>query len=361
MYYALMMFYAMDYPMDHPDRVAPGKALRKFIVEKETDAFTVTCQSPVWDTSLAIEALLETEELRAIAAAEKGVNWLMPLQTLDVKGDWAKARPNLRPGGWCFFYFCQYFPDVDSTGASLQAIHKLSVLKHSDKHACAFSRGMEWLIGMQSKNGGWGAWDVDHNNFMYLKNISVADRGSFLDHPLVDCNGNILVSLAQYGQNISNSEAVRRAVNFLYSKQEPNRSWFAQWGINYIYGTIVKAVHWILSIQNPDGGWGEHVDSYKGGYKGHVLAPSTASQTSWCLFSLMKAVDITHPAITAGVNYLLNTQHLNTTTTGQWYEEEYAGTGRPEILYVRYNGYSKYFPLYVLAMYWKKIFAKPQE
>jgi squalene-hopene/tetraprenyl-beta-curcumene cyclase len=226
----------------------------------------------------------------------------------------------------------------------------------------AIARAKEWIVGMQSGNGGWGAFDAD-NEYYYLNNIPFADHGALLDPPTEDVSARCLSMLAQLGDG--ESPAAARAIAYLCKTQAPDGSWYGRWGVNYIYGTwsvlsalnaagfsreapeMRKAVAWLAAIQNDDGGWGEDGSSYKLDYRGYERAPSAASQTAWALLGFMAAGEIDHPAVARGIKYLAATQGGD----GFWNEERYTGTGFPRVLYLRYHGYAKFFPLWALARY----------
>jgi len=219
-------------------------------------------------------------------------------------------------------------------------------------------------LGMQSKNGAWGAFDAD-NEFYYLNNIPFADHGALLDPPTEDVTARCLSMLAQFGETAANSDAVRRAIDYLRRTQLAEGSWYGRWGMNYIYGTwsvlsalnaagvdhaapeMRKARDWLIAIQNGDGGWGEHGSSYKLDYKGYERAPSTASQTAWALLGLMATGGVDRPAVARGIAYLTAQQG----TDGFWNEPRYTATGFPRVFYLRYHGYAKFFPLWALARY----------
>jgi squalene-hopene/tetraprenyl-beta-curcumene cyclase len=215
---------------------------------------------------------------------------------------------------------------------------------------------------MQSKNGGWGAFDADNEHY-YLNHIPFADHGALLDPPTEDVSARCVSMLAQLGA--ANTEVVRRGVKYLRETQKPDGSWFGRWGMNYIYGTwsvlcalnaagihpqsweIRRAVAWLLKVQNEDGGWGEDGGSYTLDYIGYEPAPSTASQTAWAILGLMAAGECDHPAVARGVNYLIKTQGQD----GFWPEARYTAVGFPRVFYLRYHGYAKFFPLWAIARY----------
>lgn len=348
----------------HKEKAAIARdSVERLLVIKEDEAYCQPCLSPVWDTALASQALLETGSPEAIAHARKGLDWLVPLQVLETKGDWIVRRPDLRPGGWAFQYANPHYPDLDDTAVIIMAMDRARRSAGENSYDAAIARGVEWIKGMQSANGGWAAFDVD-NIYEYLNNIPFADHGALVDPPTEDVAARCVSMLAQLGENL-NSPAVARGVQYLLSRQLRDGSWFGRWGLNYIYGTwsvlcalnaagmpssapeIRKAVSWLLAIQNADGGWGEDGSSYRLGYTGHESAPSNASQTAWALLALMAAGEAHHPAVARGVGFLVQTQGED----GLWNEERYTGTGFPRVFYLRYHGYRKYFPLWALARY----------
>ncbi|MFH5926405.1 squalene--hopene cyclase [Roseomonas xinghualingensis] len=361
---AVMMYDALGYPPEHPDRAIARQAIEKLLVAREDEAYCQPCVSPVWDTALAAHALMEVGGEAAATAAARGLDWLKPLQELEVKGDWAEIRPHLRPGGWAFQYRNPHYPDLDDTAVVVMAMdrarHQLPI---GDRYDEAIARGTEWTAGLQSGNGGWGAFDAD-NIRHYLNNIPFADHGALLDPPTADVSARCVSMLAQLGEK-PESPRLRAAIDYLEREQEADGSWFGRWGVNYIYGTwsalcalnaagfdnsrpsVRQGADWLISIQNADGGWGEDCESYKLDYRGHEPAPSTASQTAWALLGLMAAGAVDHPAVARGIEYLRRTQDEN----GLWQQEAYTGGGFPRVFYLRYHGYPKFFPLWALARY----------
>ena len=360
---SVMMFDALGFPPDHPDRAIARRAIEKLLVVKEDEAYCQPCVSPIWDTALAAHALMETGDARAEEAAERAVEWLVPHQVLDVVGDWADQRPNLRPGGWAFQYGNAHYPDTDDTAVVVMAMDRIQAKRAGGGYDTAVARGREWIDGMQSRNGGWGAFDAD-NTYYYLNNIPFADHGALLDAPTVDVSARCLGMMAQLGEP-ADSAKLTAGVRYILEDQESDGSWFGRWGVNYVYGTwsalcalnaagvepsapvMRKAVSWLRAIQNPDGGWGEDCDSYKLDYRGYEPAASTASQTAWALLGLMAAGEVDSPAVARGIAYLSATQDAE----GLWPQEEYTGGGFPRVFYLRYHGYPAYFPLWALARY----------
>jgi squalene-hopene/tetraprenyl-beta-curcumene cyclase len=357
---SVMMLDALGVPESDPHRAIARKSIEKLLVVHSHEAYCQPCVSPIWDTGLVCHTLLEAGGERAAAQARKGLDWLAPKQILGVEGDWTARRPDLRPGGWAFQYANPHYPDVDDTAVVVMAMHRQQRAGSDFDRSIAPAR--EWILGMQSSNGAWGAFDAD-NEYHYLNNIPFADHGALLDPPTEDVTARCVSMLAQIGDR--KSAAVARAVDYLRRTQLEEGSWYGRWGMNYIYGTwsvlcalnaagvapgtpeIRKAVAWLARIQNPDGGWGESGDSYKLDYRGYEAAPSTASQTAWALLALMAAGEVDHPAVARGIEYLSRTQGKD----GFWDEPLYTATGFPRVFYLRYHGYSKFFPLWALARY----------
>ena len=361
---SVMMFDVLGYPENYPPRAIARKSVEKLLAVHEHEAYCQPCVSPVWDTGLVCHTLLEVGGERATAEAKRGLDWLTPKQILDVRGDWIARRPDLRPGGWAFQYANAHYPDVDDTAVVAMAMDRVQNLSGLKDFDASLVRAKEWILGMQSANGAWGAFDAD-NEFYYLNNIPFADHGALLDPPTEDVTARCLSMLAQFGETAANSEAVKRAIDYLRRTQLSEGSWYGRWGMNYIYGTwsvlsalnaagidhaapeMRKAREWLIAIQNDDGGWGEDGSSYKLDYKGYERAPSTASQTAWALLGLMASGDVDHPAVARGIAYLTAQQGAD----GFWNEPRYTATGFPRVFYLRYHGYAKFFPLWALARY----------
>lgn len=359
----VMLFHVLGMPADHPETITARAALDRLVTQNGDEGFCQPCKSPVWDTALAAHAMMETKP-NEMEDVERALDWLNPRQILDVKGDWSYQRPDLRPGGWAFEYNNHFYPDLDDTAAVVMAMDRARGKTGTRAYDQAIARAHEWVLGMQCTNGGWGAYDVD-NDATYLNKIPFADHGALLDPPTPDVTGRCLSMLAQLGERPTNSEAVRRGLDYLFREQHPEGSWFGRWGINYIYGTWCvlsafnavgldpdhpatrRGVAFLERVQNSDGGWGEGDQSYALDYERLQPSPSTPSQTAWALIGLMAVGRLDSPAVSRGVAHLTETQDRD----GIWDEAHFTGTGFPRVFYLRYNGYPQYFPLWALARY----------
>jgi len=359
---SVMMFDTLGFAPDQPPAATAWAAVRKLLVIEPDRAWCQPCLSPVWDTGLAGHALAEAEGAAAKPVAAS-CEWLRHRQILDVAGDWTVRRPRLRPGGWAFQYWNDYYPDVDDTAVVGMLLHR----NGDPVHAQAIDRAREWVIGMQSVgrgrfDGGWGAFEPE-NTHLHLNHIPFADHGALLDPPTADVTARCVSFLAQIGMSADDA-VMRRAVAFLRREQEPEGSWFGRWGTNYIYGTwsvlcalnaagvpqddpaIRRAVAWLLSVQREDGGWGEDEETYNTAPHGRYNE-STPSHTAWALLGLMAAGESDQPAVARGIEYLMATQRPD----GEWAELPYNAVGFPRVFYLRYHGYRLYFPLLALARY----------
>jgi squalene-hopene/tetraprenyl-beta-curcumene cyclase len=359
---AVMALKILGYPEDHPDFVRGVKALDDLLVVHGDEAFCQPCVSPVWDTCLSLLALFGAGVSPEHAGVSRAVDWLFKKQ-IPVPGDWSYWAPDLEPGGWAFQFENTLYPDVDDTPVVLMAILRAGGADREEyRHRIA--RAINWVVGMQSSDGGWGAFDIN-NNHLYLNNIPFADHGALLDPSTSDLTARCisLLSFLGYGPDFP---PIAKALGFLRKQQEKCGAWFGRWGVNYLYGTcsvlmalrqlgedmkqpyIQKAVSWLKSVQNQNNGWGESCHTYEDpGLAGR--GASTASQTAWALLGLMAAGEVKNAAVQRGINYLLNTQNKY----GGWNEPYYTGTGFPGTFYLRYHGYSQYFPLWALGLYRK--------
>ncbi|MEM7424071.1 MAG: squalene--hopene cyclase, partial [Pseudomonadota bacterium] len=299
---AVMMFRVLGYRDDHPHMRTAVDAVEKLMTERGSDLYFQPCLSPVWDTSLAAHALMETgsaDDGRLIEA----LDWLADKQVLEHVGDWAVRRPGLRPGGWAFQYENPDYPDVDDTAVVAMAMHRADPERYREN----IGRACEWMAGMQSRSGGWGAFDPENEHY-YLNSIPFADHGALLDPPTVDVTARCVGCLAQVDAELY-ADSIRRGIGFIQREQEADGSWFGRWGANYIYGTwsalvalkgagedmdapyVRRAVEWLKTRQLSDGGWGEGLESYED-WGGSGSRSSTASQTSWAVLGLISAGEI---------------------------------------------------------------------
>jgi squalene-hopene/tetraprenyl-beta-curcumene cyclase len=354
----VMAFDALGYPADDPRVVTAKAAIRKLLTFDGERGYCQPCLSPIWDTGLAAHALLEAGEPRESPRVKRALDWLVEREITDVVGDWAVQRPGLAPAGWAFQYANPHYPDVDDTAVVAMALERAG---HPD-HQGAVKRAADWIIGMQSSNGGWGAFDAENTKY-YLNHIPFADHGALLDPPTVDVSARCLSLLAQMGYP-RDHQAVARAIAYLKDEQEEDGSWFGRWGTNYVYGTwsalsalnaagedmrqpyIRKAVDWLVARQNADGGWGEDGATYWQEQRA-LCKESTPSQTAWAVLGLMAAGEVEHDAARRGIDYLL----AHPREDGRWDEKWYTAVGFPRVFYLRYHGYAHYFPLWALARY----------
>jgi squalene-hopene/tetraprenyl-beta-curcumene cyclase len=355
----VMMYDTLGYPWDHPDMVEAWSSVRKLLVIKETEAYCQPCLSPIWDTGLAGHALIETGARdQASAAAE----WLVPKQVLDVVGDWADNTPGTPPGGWAFQYNNAHYPDVDDTAVVAMLLHRSDPAAHQ----YAIERARTWILGMQSSNGAWGAFDIN-NDRQYLNHIPFADHGALLDPPTEDVTARCISFLAQLDHE-ADRPAIERGVDYLRRTQLPDGSWFGRWGTNYIYGTwsvlcalnaagvphgdsmYARATAWLVARQREDGGWGEDCETYGGAPPGEFhgdAAQSLPSQTAWAMLGLMAAGLADHDAVKRGAAFLQAAQGED----GSWTENAYNAVGFPRVFYLKYHGYPRFFPLLALSRY----------
>ncbi len=358
---------ALGYATDHPLIQKAFSEIEELEIYSNSDNATVPsmlhlqpCHSPVWDTALTMNALIEKGVPLDHLAFRKADVWLRSRQSHKV-GDWVVSSPDAKPGGWAFQYENDWYPDVDDTAAVITAMAKIHQAETPDFDG-VLQRGFQWVLAMQGSDGGWGAYDKDNNKLIFNK-IPFADHQALLDPSTVDLTGRCLEMLGTLGYDLSH-QAAGPAIDFIRMEQEANGSWYGRWGVNYIYGTwcvlsglraigvdmtapwIQKSVIWLESVQNSDGGWGESCNSYAdAGTAGQ--GESAASQTAWALMALLQAGESDSLSVVRGVNWLIRHQRED----GVWDEPFHTGTGFPRVFYLRYHGYFKYFPLWALGMY----------
>ena len=368
--YSLIALSLSGYPLDHPVMRRGLEGLDRFMVEDRDDSRGVdappgasrrleACQSPVWDTALSLIALSDAGLPEDHPALVRAADWLLG-EEVTVCGDWAVARPKLAPGGWAFEFHNVNYPDVDDTAEVVLALRRVKGGRELD---AAVERAAGWLQGMQSANGGWGAFDAENTRAL-VRELPFLDFGEVIDEPSADVSAHSLEMLAALG--MLGTPAARSAIAWLIEEQEPGGSWFGRWGVNHIYGTgaavpaliaagiepsapcIARAVAWLLAHQNEDGGWGEDPRSYDE-QEWIGRGPSTASQTAWALLALHAARD-GHgkgcaEAIARGIGWLVATQRAD----GGWDEPQYTGTGFPSDYYINYHLYRLAFPIMALG------------
>lgn len=354
MMYSIMALDALNYSPDHPDRVEAIRHFESLLLESDDRFIFQPCVSPVWDTAICAFALGEAgiQDARLTAAAD----WLISKEVRR-KGDWSIKRPDTEPSGWAFEFANEFYPDIDDTAMVLLA---LMHAKGSDPLAqsAAERRAVNWLLAMQSRDGGWAAFDVD-NNWAVLNEVPFADHNAMLDPTCPDITGRVVECLSRRG--MANHDAVCRGVSYLLQVQEKDGSWYGRWGVDYIYGTflamrglavsgapeareaIAKGARWLRSAQNSDGGWGESCESYA--RDRFVPAASCASQTAWALLGLAAAGDRDSAALRQGTQFLLQRQRED----GHWDEDASTGTGFPNVFYLTYHIYRDYFPMLALS------------
>lgn len=358
--YSVIALHLLGYDLDHPVMRAGLESLDRFAVRRPDGARMIeACQSPVWDTCLATIALADAGVPADHPQLVRAADWMLGEQIVR-PGDWSVSRPELTPGGWAFEFHNDNYPDIDDTAEVVLALRRVAHPERSRVEK-AIDRGVRWNLGMQSKNGGWGAFDVD-NTSSFPNRLPFCDFGEVIDPPSADVTGHVVEMLAVEG--MAHDPRTRRGIEWLLAEQEPNGAWFGRWGVNYVYGTgsvvpaltaaglptshpaIRRAVTWLESVQNDDGGWGEDLRSYR--EQGWVArGASTASQTGWALLALLAAGERESQAVRRGVAWLAQTQ----TEEGTWDEPYFTGTGFPWDFSINYHLYRQVFPLTALGRY----------
>ena len=361
---SMMAMKLMGYQNDDPLMVKGFEAIDRFIIDRGDHLIFQACVSPLWDTSISCNALMDAGVPGDHPDIVKAGEWMLNKQVTR-PGDWTIKNPKTPPGGWAFEFYNEPYPDCDDTAEILMALDRTAIGDRKWK-AKEMQRALTWLFSMQCKNGGWAAFDIDNDHALFNE-IPFADHGAMLDPPTVDVTGRILWMLGRINHDV-NDPMVQRALTFIKSEQEDDGCWFGRWGVNYIYGTwlvltglrsigedpsqayIRKAAEWLKEHQNEDGGWGETCRSYElPNLRGK--GNSTNSQTAWAVMGLIEADAAESPAAKRGMQYLVKHQKKN----GSWYENEFTGTGFPRHFYIKYHLYQVFFPLMALARYRKKI------
>jgi squalene-hopene/tetraprenyl-beta-curcumene cyclase len=368
MVYALMSLRLLGYPDHHPQVLRARAELERLeIVEGETLRLQ-PCFSPIWDTAQAMQALALSAP-RDHPALHRAATWLLDREVRH-PGDWQMKRPKARPGGWCFEYENEFYPDLDDTAAVITALHHAPGAQPAATRA-AMDRAIDWMLQMQGRDGGWASFDVDNNRLIFT-HIPFADHNAMLDPSTADITARTLEMLSLAGDPGGSSparraaiqRAMKRAIEFLRREQEADGAWYGRWGVNYIYGTWLalqglcaagfpaeapecrRGAAWLRSVQNSDGGWGESPASYDEP-KLRGQGPSTASQTAWAIMGLLAAGEQESESVARGIQFLLETQGDD----GAWPEDQFTGTGFPRVFYLKYHLYRLYFPLMALARY----------
>ena len=360
MMYAIMALDVLGYGPEEPERARAQRQFDRLLVDRDGQFFFQPCFSPVWDTAIAAFALGEAVPASS-ESLEKALSWLLTKEVRR-RGDWSVKRPQTEPSGWYFEFANEFYPDIDDTAMVLLAMRNGRASPGAAQEA-AIGRAVRWLLDVQSKDGGWAAFDVD-NNWAILSNVPFADHNAMLDPTCPDITGRVVEALCAHGVPPGHA-AIRRAVAYLLRTQESDGSWYGRWGVNYIYGTflalrglraagidvreacILRAGEWLRSIQNADGGWGESCAGYE--RRTFVAAESTASQTAWALLGLIAGGDVDSFSVRRGMEFLVSRQ----TRDGRWEEDLCTGTGFPGVFYLTYHLYRDSFPLLALAEYLK--------
>jgi squalene-hopene/tetraprenyl-beta-curcumene cyclase len=354
--FALM---ALGHGPDDPLTAREIREFSRFEIEEGDTLRMQPCVSPVWDTCIAMVSLEEAGLPADHPALVKAADWMLSKQVLG-PGDWQFKNKDAEPGGWAFEFRNDFFPDVDDTAFVLMALQRVQY-PDPERMETAVRLGIQWLLSMQNKDGGWGAFDRD-NDRQLLCNIPFADHNAMIDPSTADVTARVVECLGRFGWPAEHP-AIRRAVKFLLKDQCEDGSWFGRWGVNYVYGTsgalraletvsltakefCQRAVSWLRAVQKPDGSFGESLWSYTdASTKGRGNA--TASQTAWGLIGLLAGAQPDDPAIQRAISYLVREQN----TDGSWSESDFTGTGFPGVFYLKYHLYRNSFPLYALARF----------
>ncbi len=359
--YSMIALNLMGYPVDHPAMRAGFEGLERFTISEGGVRRLEACQSPVWDTALSMIALSDAGTPGDHPAMLAAADWMLG-EEIRVKGDWAVRRPSLEPGGWAFEFANDNYPDIDDTAEVVMALRRVAASHpEPDRVEGAIGRGVQWLLGMQCSDGGWAAFDADNTRTL-CRDLPFCDFGEVIDPPSADVTAHSVEMLA--GEGLATERRTRLGLDWLARSQEADGSWFGRWGANHVYGTgaalpaaaaagvrsddhrIRRAVAWLEDHQNPDGGWGEDLRSYRDrSWIGR--GESTASQTAWALLALLAAGERESPATHRGAVWLSKSQ----TAEGTWDERHYSGTGFPGDFYINYHLYRLAFPVQALGRF----------
>jgi squalene-hopene/tetraprenyl-beta-curcumene cyclase len=354
--YSIIALHLLGYPADHPVLRAAFEGLEKFSIHDNEGRRLEACQSPVWDTALSVVALADAgipPDHPSLCAAR---DWLLE-EEIRVRGDWSVRRPDVAPSGWAFEFENDNYPDIDDTAEVVLALRRAAPSAAADD-AC--DRAVRWTLGLQCREGGWGAFDADNDSDL-VASLPFCDFGEVTDPPSADVTAHVVEMLADRS---TDAAALSRAVRWLWAQQEADGSWFGRWGVNYVYGTgaavpaliaagvsqddqrILRAVAWLEEHQNDDGGWGEDLRSYVDPeWAGH--GESTASQTAWALLALLAAGRSETDAVIRGIDWLVRNQ----TEDGTWDEPWFTGTGFPWDFSINYHLYRLVWPIMALGRY----------
>jgi squalene-hopene/tetraprenyl-beta-curcumene cyclase len=360
---SIMALSELGYGLDHPVMRRELAHLQRLVIDDGETLRLQPCLSPVWDTALTCYALgsaLAQSDERVRSALRRAADWLLAKEVRSY-GDWAVKNANAAPGGWYFEFANEFYPDTDDTAKVLLAM-EFARASDAEAQQAAEARAFDWLLSMQSADGGWGAFDAD-NNSQILTHVPFADHNAMLDPTCADITGRVLEAICRRGPG-RRHPAAGRAVEYLKKQQHEDGSWYGRWGVNYIYGTcfalrgleaagedqreayIIRAGEWLRSIQNGDGGWGESCASYDDPRE-KIHGASTPTQTAWALLGLFATGDYETGSVRDGIHYLLERQDAD----GSWSEQSFTGTGFPCVFYLKYHLYPQYFPLMALAKY----------
>jgi squalene-hopene/tetraprenyl-beta-curcumene cyclase len=357
--YSMMALSLLGYPLDHPVMRASFDGLDRFTIRENGVRRLEACQSPVWDTALSVIALSDAGLPPDHPALARAGTWLLD-EEIRVPGDWAVRRPGLEPSGWAFEFANDTYPDIDDTAEVVLALRRVEVADRARLDA-SIDRGVRWLLGMQSSDGGWGAFDADNTRTL-CRELPFCDFGEVIDPPSADVTAHSVEMLA--GEGLALDPRIQRGLGWLARSQKGDGSWFGRWGANHVYGTgaavpaavaagvsrfdprIRRAVRWLEEHQTADGGWGEDLRSYRDPtWVG--LGESTASQTAWALLALLAAGERDSPAVLRAVTWLAETQRPD----GTWDEPWFTGTGFPGDFYINYHMYRLVFPVQALGRF----------